>query len=120
MKRETCKKLLENGVLQAYAEGKTIVWSGKDIKDDLELSFNDPSDWYSIKKEPKWRPFNQSELKSLIGRSVVKKDKSAGFLITSYIHEEYISLNNNWKWVNAEALFVNYEFADGFPCGVFE
>jgi hypothetical protein len=119
MKRETCKILLENGILQAYAEGKTIVWNGKDIKDDLEIGFYNPSDSYSIKKEPEWRPFTCEELKTIMGKVIVAKDKSRAYLTTKPFINNYIGLNNS-SFINNIELFESYTFVDGSPCGVFE
>lgn len=67
MEREKVKALLESGVLQAYAEGKTIqVWSplflgqgegaalGCWADGGAPLSFSRPSGDYRVKQEPKF------------------------------------------------------------------
>lgn len=58
MKREDVKKLLENGVLQAYAEGKAVqvyesttnAWH--DSSPSHDLHFNVPAGNYRVKPEP--------------------------------------------------------------------
>jgi hypothetical protein len=118
MKRETCKKLLENGILQAYAEGKTILHH-EHYYIDRDLAFNRSADSYSIKKELEWRPFTCEELKTIMDKVIVAKDKSRAYLTTKPFINNYIGLNNS-SFINNIELFESYTFADGSPCGVFE
>ena len=130
MTREEAKNLLP--IIQAFAEGKVIEIFDDEIgwvkKENPKFNLN--PDFYRIKPEPKYRPFEIQEecweemlkhqpfgwLKSIrkqekvhIGRVFEVKDY---LLITLSINE---GLNTNSSY-----FFNEYTFADGTPFGIKE
>ena len=133
MERSKCKELLDNGVLQAYAEGKCIQYRDNNNNNKCEwntaissLSFNSKME-YRIKPEPKYRPFTFEEITDLLGKIIVSNrdieyiihsitmypDKSWNIKIIK-VNEHYISLI-----ISSKDLLKNYTLNEK-PCGALD
>ena len=81
MKRETVKALLENGILQAYAEGKEIQYGGVLLE---SYDFDGNPDDYSIRPTPQFK----------VGDLVRDNDYSTGVITAiTTSHEAYVELS---------------------------
>jgi hypothetical protein len=86
MKRETVKALLENGILQAYAEGKEVEYKHckNEWKPAEELAFSDSPENYRIKPTPQFK----------VGDLVRDNDYSTGIITAiTTSHEAYVELS---------------------------
>ena len=125
MTRQEIKNLLP--IMQAYAEGKTIQHrSNKRINDWKDIDhpiFDDSSDNYRIKPEPKYRPFkNQEEC----WNEMLKHQPFGWVKYGESIHSiQYID-SDSITISDCEGLyshgfnvsFVNSTFIDGTPFGI--
>jgi hypothetical protein len=123
MRRKTVKALLP--ILTAYAEGKTIQYRYYSDNWDNEVGedgiFNLSADAYRIKPEPKYRPYNNEEMRNLVGKAVVHVNApNDTYLVTSCIEGciEVFYNQKSYKY-NAEELFRNWTI-NGKRCGVEE
>lgn len=126
-------------ILQAFAEGKTIVTRRKPTTDnngvtkDGWFEFNDWTEmkeleyWvnveYRIKPEPKYRPFKDAEecWKEMEKHQpfgwVKGKEDEHRALITAFDDNTYGMSFGNAAWSSSEIMDI-YTFADGAPFGV--
>jgi len=117
MDRELCKRLLDNGVLKAFSEGKTLQYfdSGKweDFPDDCEPYFNFTD--YRIKPEPKYIPFDFDTAVSakMYNRIIEFRGIYHGF---AYLSGKGFSINGfHHDWEES----LKFTFADtGSQCGI--
>lgn len=68
MHRENCKRLLEDGILQAFAEGKPIQYRlpGCNWCDGIDnLSFHNDTE-YRLRPEPTYRPYTPQEAATIL------------------------------------------------------
>ena len=121
MNRESAKKLWP--IIQAYSEGKTIqvlTHITNEWLDVYEPVFNTVKpEHYRIKPEPKYRPYNNEEMRNLVGKAVVHVNApNDTYLVTSCIEGciEVFYNQKSYKY-NAEELFRNWTI-NGKRCGV--
>lgn len=121
MNKETCKKLLENNLLEKWVNGARIqcryvngTW--RDINSD-DISFNYDESYYRIKPEPKYRPFKREELCDLVGKVVNKKNTNTYDLIIS-VEDDIVGIRG-FSYTTV-GLLEYYTFKDGSPCGVLD
>ena len=67
--------------------------------------------------EARIRPFNESELRELVGKTIAYKSSEEVFLVT-YFNKVHVGLGH--LCLTAEELLNKYTMADGSPCGVYE
>jgi hypothetical protein len=127
MTPEKCKELLNNGVLKAHSEGRTIQYKDSlgEWKDIKNPSFGLTE--YRVKPEPKYRPFTFTEITDLLGKIIVSNrdieyiihsitmyfDKSWNIKITK-VNENYTSLS-----ISSKDLLKYYTLNEK-PCGVLD
>lgn len=123
MTREEAKELLP--IIQAWAEGKNIQFlSDGEWHDINQADFTCYTDKYSIKPEPKYRPFRNveecwHEMQKHQPFGWLKDTDTGGYIIISELYDEDIEIsgNNGWDYVG---LMTCYTFSDGTPFGVKE
>lgn len=133
MTREEVKELMP--IIQAFTEGKEI-----EILDDLRgwvktenlienLIFNLSPNFYRIKPESKYRPFETKEecwnemLKHQpFGWLKAKESKSVALIGNVYMDKEVwiVWTTNEKDLYSASEIFNNYVFTDGTPFGIKE
>lgn len=133
MTREEVKELMP--IIQAFTEGKEI-----EILDDLRgwvktenlienLIFNSSPNFYRIKPESKYRPFETKEecweemLKHQpFGWLKAKESKSVALIGNVYMDKEVLIVwaTNERNSNSASKVFNKYVFADGTPFGIKE
>lgn len=67
--------------------------------------------------EARLRPFNESELRELVGKAITYKTSEEVFLVT-YFNKIHVGLGH--LCLTTEELLNGYTMADGNPCGVYE
>ena len=118
MNRELCKKLLADGTLKAWSEGKLIQgqvgskWLDLDNADNLNFDCED----YRIKPEPEYIPFTAE---TAIAAELHKRRVSfnGGGLYTVFIGENSVLICScvyTFKDVLRSCKFID----TGTPCGV--
>lgn len=75
--------------------------------------------WFYLDElaEARLRPFNESEMRELVGKKITYKTSKEVFLVT-YFNKVHVGLGH--LCLTAEELFKDYTMADGSPCGVYE
>lgn len=122
MNREKVIELLP--ILQAFAEGKTIEYNcnGNWIEYD-NFNFQDKTQNYRIKPEPKYRPFaNEEECWQEMQKHQPfgwVKASHGQFLITG-LRKDGVAFGINDNWQDYNYMFKSYTFADGTPFGIKE
>ena len=124
MTREEARKAAE--VMLAYADGKKIEYLCKDgwrVTTDAFFNWSNDANYYRIKPQPKYRPFNDAEE---CWQEMQKhqpfgwiKDKEDGHytLITCVDDGVCINAHNDWPMNGIMDFFT---FADGQPFGIKE
>jgi hypothetical protein len=114
MNREKVKQLLESGVLQAYSEGKTIQVLDGEWKDIEGPSFGSPANYYRVKPEPVYKPFDfESAVKAGMHNKTLRYNKIGRY--TPYLrHDGFIINGTYYNWDKS----LQFTFEDGTPCGV--
>ena len=94
MTPQQCKELLDAGILQAYAEGKTIEVKIPDEESRWisvnNLIFNDLPCNYRIKLEPKPHTF-ETAIKAIAKHGTTIKNNCDTFVITE-IYQDFVAL----------------------------
>lgn len=113
MNRETCKKLLENGVLKAFANGERLEYKGAGETSWYDVSdpnFNGLPDQYRIKPKPPTVAMRQEDYPpvfwvKMIGRTSVYHLVTCMDEITCIFGEDdppltttYEELAHNWEY----------------------
>ena len=125
MTRDKAKEMLP--IIKAFAEGKNVEYRSKGFNEDWkkvtqipELSFK--SFEYSIKPEPKYRPFanaeecwNEMQKHQPFGYI---KDKSGNKLIIENVDSRGCVEVYNGGSCSFNEVFEYFTFADGLPFGV--
>lgn len=121
MNRDSAKAFLP--IIQAYSEGKNIqMFDGKvwlDM-DDSYIAFNGPVKDYRVKSELKYRPYNEKEMRQLVGKTI--SNKGNDYLVYSF---KFIDNDMNFVVIShgffagPQTLLEHYTI-DGKPCGVEE
>ena len=117
MNRENCRKFIDRGIFEAYASGKDIMISGQIAPCGNDVRFDANADMYEIRKTA--RPFTVDELRSIIDKVILRKDKKTAYVI-AYVSNYEVHLNNYSKVITNQDLFNNFTFIDGSICGVME
>lgn len=127
MNRKEAAELLP--IIQAYAEGKTILVKDKRLSDE-EDNWNEANDCsfdiekidYRIKSESTYRPFEDekecwTEMKKHQPFGWVKTESDTHRLIVLIGKERLMmgAQNTNWSY---RTMFKEFSFADGLPFGV--
>lgn len=128
MTREQAKTFVENfEIIKAFAEGKDVqyraslnqAWQNPpSTRNNQNLSFTNPPEYYRIKPEPVWKPFTTNL--GLNHRYVYKK----GSPNTAYRITEYASVRNEVgvgpfpNSISLQKLFEDYFFIDNTICGI--
>lgn len=127
MDRNQAKKLLP--IIQAYAEGKTILVKDKRLSDEEDswsetddCSFNIEKFDYRIKPEPKCRPFKDaeecwSEMLKHQPFGWVKDRNGSKFVIENVDSRGFVEVYDEGTCTFKE-VFENRTFVDGLPFGV--
>lgn len=129
MRNNTCKEMRQ--ILDAIVQGTGIQFRRIDAGEtgaweDYDYSPLNFADFlYRVKPEQKWRPFASVDefLKAAGGLGMIwlkRKDNGAMHLVGGIDTEDkklpiYLS-----AWVSFAALFTDFVFLDGTPCGVKE
>lgn len=121
MTPENLKILLDRGIPQAFANGKTIqhrIKDGNTWKDMPDPSFSSDADCYRVKPETADRPFNSEELQDLVGRVI--EYGQVRRLVTDFEPGQgnagQVKLGGRWH--TAEYLFEHDFTLNGGRCAV--
>lgn len=122
MDRETCKALLENGVLQAYAEGREIqLWTGNERKrewtDANWCNFSQPPSSYRVK--PTRVPFDANTIQPHLERWIYFDNGLSDIGATRIVSfgSVFGIRTGRGHEVSFEDLAANYKFLDtNEPC----
>lgn len=112
-------------IIQAYAEGKSI--EVFQVKVDTWREITDPNfdvgpEYYRVKPEPKYRPFNTQEE----CWQEIMKHEPLWWLIGSSKYHQITSVSSIYIWFSDkvyytfEEAFDNFKFVDGTPFGIKE
>ena len=71
----------------------------------------------NIPEPPKYRPYTNEEMASLVGKILIHGSLSMRSMVTSYATGD-VWIVDDWK--NADQLWANWNHEDGTPCGVLE
>ena len=123
MTPEKCKELLDNGVLKAHSEGRTIQYKDslgewKDIENPV---FG--SNKYRVKPEPKYRPVTHEEAMELLGKTVLdicNNQYKIIYFTVYYNGDISLRLDGENYLTSPKELLCNFRFIDGSPCGVLD
>lgn len=113
-----CKK----GEMAYYTKGKLYCEILEVDKKRGLILFNSKyliTDFVSISElaEARLRPFNEKEMRELVGKTIAYKTSEEVFLVT-YFNKSHVGLGN--LCLTDEDLLKDYTMADGTPCGVYE
>jgi hypothetical protein len=113
-----CKK----GEMVYYTKGK--LYCEIHVVDEKRgiLLFNSEyliTDFVSISEldEARLRPFNEKEMRELVGKTIANKTTKTRYLIVT---SNSTCVSAAGYIYNKEELFDNFTFTDGTPCGVYE
>lgn len=119
MNRETLAIFLP--ILQAFVDGKIVQIETERGWKDLGpvIYFTESVEKYRIKPEPKYRPFNSTEMLDLVGKVIVNKKciYKSRFVVSGCIADLCYCGHDT---AHAVYLLSNFTFVDGTPCGVLE
>lgn len=88
----------------------------KGIKIQTDLSNGWVVNFYDL-LEARLRPFNEKEMRELVGNTIVNKTTKTRYLIVT---SNSTSVSAAGYIYNKEELFNGFTMADGTPCGVYE
>lgn len=120
MNREYVKEMMP--IFQAFAEGKTIEIYSR-INDNWVVNdypeFDGHPDYYRIKPEPKYRPFNSEEMEALVGK-VLKHSTGGTYLAVNFTNGgiQFVYDLKPYSYT-AKNLLDNWTI-DGQPAGMLE
>lgn len=80
-----------------------------------EYSCRNEYDLENIPEPPKYRPYADTQMASLVGKIVIHKTLSMRSMVTSYTSGD-VWIVDTWK--NADQLLADWQHEDGTPCGV--
>lgn len=114
------KEVLSQGRQIEFNVGKSTEDVDKwvQLHDDGNILWQYPPDYYRIKPEPKYIPFDISDAEKLIGKVVKRKG--------TYVLRVILEIRNSVTFqicmgkdheTNFKSLFELYTFLDGTPCG---
>jgi hypothetical protein len=89
MNKETCKALLESGVLQAFADGKEIeFWNSvvKEWQTVIQSTFISPPEQYRVKPKPKYCPGDFVRVKGFAGVYKVMSRRKDDYYICQNVY----------------------------------
>lgn len=112
---------------EAQKQGKTIQFNAVKLTQGVDkwedscydsISWQYPPDYYRIKPEPKYIPFDISDAEKLIGKVVKRKGTYALRVILEIRNSVtfQICMGKDHE-TNFKSLFELYTFLDGTPCG---
>ena len=117
----------ENGIKLYYKSKSEDNWSSEEgmfkgfvFSEQKPLFINSAWNYFrvvGVKEEPKFRPFENTEMIYLLSR-IVKTKCSHYFYIITGIDTFNGLVRVNDQWIYTITLFIDYEFEDGTPCGV--
>lgn len=125
MTREEARKKAE--IMLAYVNGKEIEFYNDECK--TWASINDPSfddcvDYYRIKREPKYRPFNNAkecfeEMRKHEPLGWVRSKESGRYFHPVCYSETEVIMISSWE-NTYEGMIEDFTFLDGSPFGIKE
>lgn len=122
MTREEAKELLP--IIQAFAEGKVIEIFDDEIGWTVEKEnpkFDLSPEFYRIKPEPKYRPFETqeecwNEMQEHTNFGWLRRNGTGAFVHISTVFPDFILFGS--EKYSYEKAFEFYKFADGTPFGI--
>jgi hypothetical protein len=127
-RKETIKKLIENGLYQKWLDGAKVqmtinfgeTWFDIDYPD-----FHGHFSHYRIKPGPevKYRPFLPEESLNLPGMTIINNKDNQKYEIHSVIiySDKSVAVRiYNDRLINANRLLSDYKFINGSPCGILD